>query len=102
MSASILSFQTAQGRRSGIGNLRLRLKPAHRSCGFVQGSWWPRSTQLISKLPLLFRSPIAAGGVRRPGYFRRDQLGANIMRMEFSGRSITWRDPAPNPPTSCR
>jgi hypothetical protein len=43
MSAPILSFGTAQARRSGIGYLRLRLKPAHRSCGFVQGAWWPRT-----------------------------------------------------------
>jgi uncharacterized protein DUF5994 len=29
------------------------LKPAHRSCGFVQGAWWPRSTELTSELPTL-------------------------------------------------
>jgi hypothetical protein len=33
--------------------LRLRLKPAHQRCGFVQGAWWPRSTQLTAELPLL-------------------------------------------------
>jgi hypothetical protein len=33
--------------------LRLRLKPAHQRCGFVQGAWWPRSTQLTTELPLL-------------------------------------------------
>jgi hypothetical protein len=33
--------------------VRLRLKPAHRSCGFVQGAWWPRATELGSELPVL-------------------------------------------------
>jgi len=40
-------------RRPAIGTLRMRLKPAHRSCGFVQGAWWPRSTELGSELPSL-------------------------------------------------
>jgi hypothetical protein len=31
----------------------MRLKPAHRSCGFVQGAWWPRSTELAGELPSL-------------------------------------------------
>ena len=53
MSAPILSFGTAQARRSAIGYLRLRLKPAHRSCGLVQGAWWPRTDQLFIELPPL-------------------------------------------------
>ena len=32
MSAPTLSFGTAQARRSEVGYLRLRVKPAHRSC----------------------------------------------------------------------
>ena len=79
MSAPILSFQTAHARRSGIGSLRLRLKPAHRSCGSVQGAWWPRTDQLHTELPLLLAALLAAGGVRRPGDLRRDQLGASII-----------------------
>lgn len=31
----------------------MQLKPAHRSCGFVQGAWWPRSTDLGNELPSL-------------------------------------------------
>ena len=79
MSAPILSFQTAHARRSGIGSLRLRLKPAHRSCGSVQGAWWPRTNQLHTELPLLLAALCAAGGIRRPGHLRRDQLGATII-----------------------
>src|SRR3954447_13317682 len=40
-------------RRPTMGTVRRRLKPAHRSCGFVQGAWWPRSTELGSELPSL-------------------------------------------------
>jgi Family of unknown function (DUF5994) len=43
----------APARRPALGSLRMRLKPAHRSCGFVQGAWWPRSTELGSELPSL-------------------------------------------------
>jgi hypothetical protein len=43
----------ASTRRPAFGTLRMRLKPAHRSCGFVQGAWWPRSTELGSELPSL-------------------------------------------------
>jgi uncharacterized protein DUF5994 len=43
----------APARRPAIGNLRMRLKPTHRSCGFVQGAWWPRTTELGSELPTL-------------------------------------------------
>jgi Family of unknown function (DUF5994) len=43
----------ASARRPAVGNLRIRLKPAHRSCGFVQGAWWPRSTELANELPSL-------------------------------------------------
>jgi hypothetical protein len=43
----------ASAHRLAIGTLRMRLKPAHRSCGFVQGAWWPRSTELASEIPSL-------------------------------------------------
>jgi hypothetical protein len=36
--------------------LRLRLKPVHQRCGFVDGAWWPRSTQLTAELPLLLEA----------------------------------------------
>jgi hypothetical protein len=49
----MLNIPGASSRRPTIGALRLRLKPAHRSCGFVQGAWWPRSTELATELPSL-------------------------------------------------
>lgn len=47
------NIRDASSRRPAIGTLRMQLKPAHRSCGFVQGAWWPRSTELDSELPSL-------------------------------------------------
>jgi Family of unknown function (DUF5994) len=47
------NIPVASARRPAIGTLRMQLKPAHRSCGFVQGAWWPRSTELASELPSL-------------------------------------------------
>jgi hypothetical protein len=47
--------------------LRLRLKPAHQRRGFVQGAWWPRSTQLTTELPTL----LAALSLRLGGRINR-------------------------------
>jgi hypothetical protein len=38
---------------SVVRGLRLRLKAAHRRCGFVHGAWWPRSPHLTAELPAL-------------------------------------------------
>jgi hypothetical protein len=53
MTATIERTATARTRRPSIATLRLRLKPAHHACGFVQGAWWPRSTLLTAELPSL-------------------------------------------------
>ena len=53
MTATIESITAAGRRRPAMGTLRLRLKPAHQACGFVQGAWWPRSTLLTAELPPL-------------------------------------------------
>ena len=88
MSAPILSFGTAQARRSAIGYLRLRLKPAHRSCGFVQGAWWPRTDQLFTELPpLLAALSPRVGSVDRVIY-DETRWAPQSLRMEFRGRSI--------------
>ena len=88
MSAPILSFGTAQARRSAIGYLRLRLKPAHRSCGFVQGAWWPRTDQLFTELPpLLAALAPRVGSVDRVIY-DETRWAPHSLRMEFRGRSI--------------
>ena len=88
MSAPILSFGTAPARRSKIGYLRLRLKPAHRSCGFVQGAWWPRTDQLLVELPpLLAALAPRVGSVDRVIY-DETSWAPQSLRIEFRGRSI--------------
>ena len=88
MSAQVLSFQTTQARRSGIGNLRLRLKPAYRSGGSVQGAWWPRTDQLHTELPLLLVALWPrVGAVDKVIYDELSWAPASL-RMEFRGRSV--------------
>jgi hypothetical protein len=85
MSAPTRSVRTAQPQRSAI---RLRLKPAHRICGSVQGAWWPRTDQLHTQLPLLLSalSP-RIGPVDRVIYDETLWAPAPL-RMEVEGRSI--------------
>lgn len=60
-------------RSRGIGTLRLRLKPAHQRCGFVQGAWWPRSTVLGTELsPLLAAIRTRFGMIERVRYHAGD------------------------------
>ena len=88
MSAPILSFQTAHERRPGTGDLRLRLKPAHRSCGSVQGAWWPRTNQLHTELaPLLAALWPRVGSVDRIIYDEISWASAPL-RIQFEGHSI--------------
>jgi hypothetical protein len=53
MLATTETIADRPARRPAIGTLRMRLKPAHRSRGYVQGAWWPRSTELTAELPSL-------------------------------------------------
>jgi hypothetical protein len=88
MSAPILSFGTAQARRSAIGRLRLRLKPAHRSCGPVQGAWWPRTDQLFTELPPLLAALTQRAGPVDRVIYDETRWAPQSLRMEFRGRSI--------------
>ena len=48
-------------------------------------------------------SPGAAGGVRRPSYLRRDQMGATIIAHGVSGAAASFSRARPPPrPTHCR
>ena len=69
----------ASARRPAIGTLRLQLKPAHRSCGFVQGAWWPRSTELTSELPsLLAALSLRVGSIDSVLYHESDWSSAPL------------------------
>jgi hypothetical protein len=73
MTATIESNATARTRGGAIGTLRLRLKPAHQACGFVQGAWWPRSTLLTAELPpLLAALSLRFGRIDRVQYHKSD------------------------------
>ena len=90
MSAPTLSRRArASDRPIGIPSyLRLRLKPADRSCGFVQGAWWPRTDQLHTELPpLLTALASRVGSVDRVIYDETSWAPASL-RMEFRGRSV--------------
>lgn len=73
MSAITEHIGAARALRPAMGTLRLRLKSAHRSCGFVQGGWWPQSTRLAAELPsLLDALSMRFGTIDRLRYHRRD------------------------------
>nr|WP_286201647.1 DUF5994 family protein [Mycobacterium gallinarum] len=64
------------------------MKPAHRSSGFVQGAWWPRTDQLLTELP-----PLLTALTRRLGQidhviFDETYWTPASLRMEVMGRSI--------------
>jgi hypothetical protein len=88
MSAPILSFQAAHARRSAIGSLRLRLKPAHRTCGSVQGAWWPRTDHLHTELPLLLAALAPRMGFVDRVIYDETSWAPAPLRMAFRGRSI--------------
>jgi hypothetical protein len=88
MSASPLSFEMSQARRWAIAHPRLRLKPAHRSAGFVQGGWWPQTDQLYVELrQLLAALSSRSGTIERVVYDENDWASASL-RMEFRGHSV--------------
>ena len=73
MSATTEHIGAARAHRPTIGTLRLRLKPAHRSCGFVQGGWWPQSTRLATELPSLLNAlSLRFGTIDRLRYHQSD------------------------------
>ena len=87
MSAPPLSFEISQARRWTIAHPRLRLKPAHRSAGFVQGGWWPLTDQYIELGLLLAALSSRSGTIERVIYDETSWASASL-RMEFRGHSV--------------
>jgi hypothetical protein len=88
MSASTLHADDPKTGTTAFRGLRLRLKPDHRSCGFVQGAWWPQSDQLHTELPLLLAALSSrVGSVDRVIYDETRWAPASL-RMEVRGRSV--------------
>ena len=71
--------------------LRLRLKPKAPAIGHVDGSWWPRSRDLVAELPALAEVlAIRLGPIRRVAYAlagwdaapRRVEVDGTLIRLE--------------------
>ncbi|APE14789.1 DUF5994 family protein [Mycolicibacterium pallens] len=83
------NLHDASTSRSAMANLRMRLKPAHRSCGFVQGAWWPRSTELGSELPALLTAlSLRVGSIDSVHYHENDWSPAPL-GIKHQGHQVT-------------
>lgn len=73
MTTTLEHIDATRVRRPALGTWRLRLKPAHRVCGYVQGAWWPRSKRLAAELPsLLDALTLRFGELDRVCYHQND------------------------------
>jgi Family of unknown function (DUF5994) len=88
MSAPRLSFETTLARRWTIAQPRLRLKPAHRSAGFVQGGWWPLTDQLYIELRHLLAALSSRSGTIERVIYDENSWASASLRMEFRGHSV--------------
>src|SRR6476660_5434697 len=82
MSAPPLSFETTQARRWTIAHPRLRLKPAHRSAGFVQGGWWPQTDQLYIELRRLLAALSSRSGTIEWDTYDENSWASASFRLE--------------------
>lgn len=87
MSAPTLHVNT-QARPSAVRGLRLRLKPTHRACGFLQGAWWPHSPELITELPCLLASLTPRVGRIDRVIYDESSWAPTQLRIEFGGHSV--------------
>lgn len=77
-----------QTRPSAVWGLRLRLRPMQQSSGFVQGAWWPRSTELIHELPGLLASLTPrVGRIGRVLYYENIWVPTQLP-IAFGGQSV--------------
>jgi hypothetical protein len=88
MSAPTRHVDTLRTGPTAFRGLRLRLKPAQRSGGFVQGAWWPRSDQLFTELPLLLAALSSRVGTVERVIYDENSWAPASLRMEFRGRSV--------------
>ncbi|HZQ33916.1 MAG TPA: DUF5994 family protein [Mycobacterium sp.] len=68
--------------------LRLRLKSGHRSRGFVQGGWWPWSTELMSELPALLAALWPRVGRIDRVIYDENSWATTSLRIEFRAHSV--------------
>jgi hypothetical protein len=67
---------------------RLRLKPKAPTCGYVDGAWWPRSTDLAAELPdLLAVLSVRLGPIERVAYNVTEWAPA-VTKLRTGGRAV--------------
>lgn len=72
--AEVLSETTIQP----TGDLRLDLKPEGSTTGFVDGAWWPYSTELAAEVPALLEAITGRlGSIERVSYNLADWASAS-------------------------
>ena len=102
MSAPPLSFETTQARRWTIAHPRLRLKPAHRSAGFVHGGWWPLTDQLYIELRLLLAALSSRSATIERVIYDENSWASASLRMECRGHSVILEPSNTSPNTPAR
>lgn len=89
--------QSGQDRGVGFGQPhngpqstpRLRLKPKAATTGFVDGAWWPHSTDLLAELPdLLAVLSVRLGDIARVAYNRGEWTSATPRKMLIDNRVV--------------
>ena len=99
MSAPPLSFETCQARRWTITHPRLRLKPAHRSAGFVQGGGWSQTDQLYIELRQLLAALSSGSGTIERVIYDENSWASASLRLEFRGHSVILEPSNTSPKT---
>jgi hypothetical protein len=75
---------TPQARQA----LRLRLKPAGSTNGYVDGAWWPRSRDLAAELPALAQALTARLGSVWQVVFALTSWDSVPRRVQFDGHPV--------------
>lgn len=85
---SVSPTQTITPATQAHRQLRLRLKPAGSTGGYVDGAWWPRSRDLAAELPALADMlSVRLGSVRQVVY-PLTTWDTAPRRIQFDGRPV--------------
>jgi hypothetical protein len=79
---------TLAGNMATAAPLRLQLDPNRPAEPYLDGAWWPRSTELPDELPALLEELSAhLGSIALVGY-HRDAWNAAPGHLDVAGRSV--------------
>jgi Family of unknown function (DUF5994) len=88
MSVPTVHADAAEAGPTTLRGLRLRLKPGRRPGGFVQGAWWPRSTQLATELRDLLDVLVSRSGPIDRVIYDETFWASTPLRIEVRGHSV--------------